>query len=217
MPTKISLIGRVFGKLTVVARAKSTRFPCGQIQSNYLCRCNSGAEKVIRYSHLKSGLTQSCGCWNREVCASRGTHKQSKRNPLYRVWASMMQRCNNPHSPAFKNYGGRGIVVCERWRDFTAFLKDMGDRPEKMTLERKNYNGNYEPENCIWATRKAQSRNTRANRVVTVLGVTASVAALAEHFEVNYDLVRSRLQHGWNAEQAFFAPLHTRLKSFLGQ
>ncbi len=120
----------------------------------------------------------------------------------------MIERCTNPECQAYKNYGGRGIVVCERWLKPENFIADIGTRPPGKTLERINNNGNYEPGNCKWATNKEQHRNKRSNRVLTVRGVTGCISQLCEHFQAEPMLVYKRLQMGWNPDDAFFSPLY---------
>jgi hypothetical protein len=116
----------------------------------------------------------------------------------------MRSRCRNPKDYNYANYGGRGIKVCPRWESFENFLSDMGERPEGKSLDRINNDGNYEPENCRWATRGEQRRNTRGKlRVMTVGGITACFTDLAIHFKVPISKARSRLQYGWTPDEIF--------------
>ena len=116
------------------------------------------------------------------------------RTPTYRIWIAMRSRCTNPNNAGFHKYGGRGIKVCARWQSFENFFADMGERPEGMTLEREDNDGNYEPTNCRWATPAEQSRNTRRNRMLTYAGETLCMADWAERRGVGWDTLYHRLR-----------------------
>lgn len=118
----------------------------------------------------------------------------------------MITRCANPKSIGYNSYGGRGIAVCVRWLEFDNFLQDMGEAPSGLSIDRRDVNGNYEKDNCQWATNKEQNRNKRNNRIVTVRGVTGCLAELVEKFGVDRWLVKQRLDNGWETERAFFTP-----------
>jgi len=122
----------------------------------------------------------------------------------------MVNRCTYPSTPNFKRYGGRGITVCERWRDYVNFLADMGERPPNTSLDRIDGNGNYEPGNCRWATRKEQRRNMGENTMMTFAGETKTLAEWAEKVGINRQTLRFRyVRKGWSAERALTEPLGT--------
>ena len=123
----------------------------------------------------------------------------------------MIQRTTQPNNPAYSNYGKRGIVVCERWRTFAHFLADMGERPAGMTLERNDNDREYSPENCKWASRKEQMRNTRVNRLLTINGKTQCVSAWAEGAGIKHHTLRARLRLGWPIEKALSQPINERI------
>ena len=125
----------------------------------------------------------------------------------YNSWASMKSRCLNPNNPAFKNYGERGITVCERWLLFRNFYEDMGDPPETLTLERKENDKGYYPENCEWASRSRQSRNRRSLVVITMDGETQPLSVWVERYGANYGTVHQRIwKYGWSPEAAIKTP-----------
>lgn len=126
----------------------------------WICDCDCGVRKSIRGAHLKAGRIRSCGCWQE---ASRIKHG-SINTRAYSSWKNMMQRCTNPKKTGYQNYGGRGISVCDRWTNFANFFADMGERPLHYSLERKDNNAGYSPENCEWASRSQQNRNMRLKR-----------------------------------------------------
>lgn len=128
--------------------------------------------------------------------------------PEYSVWAKMRRRCYDPKERGYADYGGRGIVVCRRWRmDVAAFVADMGPRPTKQhTIDRIDTNGNYEPGNCRWATRAEQNRNKRSTRLVTAFGRTMSIAGWADYIGVPYSFLYARLDRGWAPERAIGQP-----------
>lgn len=153
--------GERFGRLVAVAFAGVGH----NGSSQWECLCDCGQTTITSVKYLRSGETTSCGCRRQEILASRGKdswrHGGSK-TPLYMVWANMIARCERESSTHYRNYGGRGIKVCPRWRkSFAAFAADMGPRPDGLTLDRIDTNGNYEPSNCRWATPKEQVANTR--------------------------------------------------------
>ena len=125
-----------------------------------------------------------------------------KPSDTYTCWLSMIQRCCNPNNSRYKDYGGRGITVCEEWKDFTNFLSDMGERPNGKSIDRINVNGNYEPSNCRWATTKEQQNNLRNNRKVVYKGKTLTITELAEIFDIDRYVLYARLKRaGWNVEK----------------
>lgn len=125
----------------------------------------------------------------------------------FRSWLSMKQRCLNPRDTNYAKYGGRGVKVCDRWREsFETFLADMGEMPDGCTLDRKDTNGDYEPDNCQWANRKAQTRNRRNTKRLTVNGETKTLGEWADLTGMNYHTLSYRLRRGWSPEQALTTP-----------
>jgi hypothetical protein len=152
------MTGRHVGLLTVLERA-----PVHGKNAHWRCVCACGRETVVSGTRLRRGLTRSCGCLRRDNGLKHGHRRPGATHPLYRVWTTMWQRCSNPRATSYENYGGRGITVCNRWRDFAAFLADMGDRPEWADggIDRVDNDRGYEPGNCRWATAKEQRANRR--------------------------------------------------------
>lgn len=184
---KIDLTGNVYGRLTILAEAERT--PLGQ--SRWLCHCECGNEKVIRGSSLTSGESLSCGCRKLEPNLKNTKHGESN-SPVYRVWSSMLSRCQNPNHQAWENYGGRGIRVCPRWQDFRNFLHDMGKPEQGLSLDRIDNEGNYEPDNCRWATRSEQASNVRTS---AQQGKKTQIE-LAKELGINVRTVRIRQRAG---------------------
>lgn len=136
----------------------------------------------------------------------------------YLTWRAMTQRCSNPKAPAFYRYGGRGIAVCDRWRDFKAFLADMGPRPPGTSLDRRDNDKGYSPDNCRWATRREQAENTRTVTLATIDGETCSVGTWAARLRLDASTVRYRIRRlGMTPEQALLAtPARKRVNRFDG-
>jgi len=154
-------MGEVFGRYTVISAVSSTKYV------KYLCRCICGAEKVVAGSDLRRGHSKSCGCLRNELNRTRHITHGKQKTPAYRSWAGMKQRTTNSNNPDWNYYGGRGIRLCDRWLSFENFLEDMGEPALGLTIDRIDPNGDYEPENCRWATRKQQRLNQRQNSVTT--------------------------------------------------
>lgn len=156
MPHAINLTGCVYGRLTVVSRAPND----GKLVQ-WHCICVCGTPRIVRAQDLRRGHTKSCGClWREHKQRGNRTHGMSK-TPIYNIWKGMNARCFNSAVKSYPDYGGRGITVCERWLDFEKFYADMGDRPEGMSLDRMNVNGDYTPTNVRWAPFEIQNRNKR--------------------------------------------------------
>jgi hypothetical protein len=203
------LEGQQFGRLVVISRLSSRNG-----KGNWLCECSCGnTVEVISYA-LTSGHTKSCGCWRDE--RNRGTtpkhghaRRGTKLTPTYRSWQAMMTRCYNHNAKSYKDYGGRGIRVCDGWHYFENFLAYMGERPDGKTLDRKDTNGDYTPDNCRWATRVEQARNTRSNNIVEFRGVRMTQPEFAELIGIRRETVGWRLRNGWTPEQVANTPPYT--------
>lgn len=165
-PSFIDRTGQRFGRLVALSYLRLR----GKGASRWICRCDCGAIIHVAANNLKSKNSQSCGCLMLDKVSRHGDYKTSE----YCIWSAMSQRCSNPNAPEYRNYGARGILVCDRWNPkktdsaYLNFLEDMGRRPGKMfSLERKNNNEGYNPGNCEWADKKAQRLNQRT-RVIMI-------------------------------------------------
>ena len=203
--TTVDLVGQIYGRLTVLCRAKNPY----DTQAMWTCKCICGTVRRITSHRLRFGLTRSCGCLSIESARKRfTTHGQSSPNETttFRAWSEMLKRCTNTSCKAWNNYGGRGITVCEQWRTFDAFFANMGEKPPGLELDRIDNNGNYEPSNCRWATRKEQARNKRTNRIIEYEGRAQCLAAWADEFNLSYSLLYGRLSRGWSIKRAITMP-----------
>ena len=165
MSKPLNLVGEKFGRLTVIERCGSNAIG----RSLWACACDCGKKTSVAGYALKSGNTSSCGCFHKDQLRDRVKTHGGYKSPEFSSWINMRTRCNNPKSTWFIHYGGRGIKVCERWEiSFENFIADMGKKPSAQhSIERVNNNGNYEPSNCVWATKKEQARNRRKPNVST--------------------------------------------------
>lgn len=191
----VDITNQQFGRLTVVRCAG--RHPVHR-SAYWECLCECGNSIVSRGESLRSGKIISCGCSHKGHGRTHGRWGE----PVYFVWAGMIQRCENPDHWYYKRWGGRGIKVCEQWHDFAVFIRDMGERPEGCSIERRNNNGDYTPENCYWGTQFDQDRNKRSNRWVTAQGVTQIRQDWATQTGIRTNTIKYRIAHGWTPEQA---------------
>lgn len=197
--SKINLVGKRFGVLTVLSE-EAKRNKNGHILYNVKCDC--GKEKQVLGASLRSGASRSCN----KCHLLTGTHGMWK-SKAFSVWGNMKDRCSNPNSPNFKNYGGRGIIVCDRWRDsFKNFYEDMGD-PNGLTLERIDVNGNYEPSNCKWDTPKNQARNRTNNVLYTYDGKTKCASEWCEEINMPTSTFINRINRGWSIDKVIETPI----------
>lgn len=200
----IDLTGRIFGRLTVIK--SDSRPKPGQWR--WLCKCDCGNTHIVCGCALRNGDVQSCGCLQRELLSKRRKKHGLCKSPEYIVWTNMRRRTTDPKNTYYRYYGGRGIRVCDKWNDFSLFLSDMGNKPSNShTIERIDSNGNYCPENCVWATSLAQSNNRRNNIRITHGGVTRTSTEWDRHLGFKIKTVYNRLRLGWSNEKAVTTPL----------
>jgi len=204
----IDLTGKKFGRWTVLKRAEN--------KGNYIrwkCLCDCGAIRIVNGNSLKRGISKSCGCISSEITAERNRKHGMSKTPEYRVWTHMTQRCTNKTDGSYKNYGARGIKVCDRWlHSFENFYADMGKRPtEKHSIERKNNNGDYEPDNCKWATKKEQCNNRRSSHMLTLNGETKTMSQWSDITGISIGTLWARIEGlGWSVEKALTVPLEKK-------
>jgi hypothetical protein len=196
--------GTVFGRWTVIGpeRPRSIR--------SYLCRCDCGNTGTVRKEKLLNGTSRSCGCLQREQLTTHGLTAGAVRQQSreYWIWNSMVQRCTNSKSVGYSNYGGRGITVCDRWRSFENFFADMGPRPTALhSIERRDNDKGYAPDNCHWATRQEQNRNRRNTRWITANGETRCLAQWARSLGCTNGTILARIKLGWPEDRAVTTPV----------
>lgn len=205
---KIDITGKRFGRLVVIGEVerKGTRV-------FWECQCDCGNRTTVESYPLRHGATNSCGCLNNEMRIARSVTHGETETRLYRTWSHIKGRCFTPTDAAYQNYGGRGITMCEEWRnDFTSFrdwAQSHGYR-EDLTIDRINNNGNYEPSNCRWVSQKIQNRNRRDN----FLYKGKCLSDWCEETGLSHSLVLARIRRlGWSIEKALFTPARTFTRS----
>lgn len=168
-------------------------------------RCDFCESIVVRET-ANSRKVMSCGCAKAGLCRDSSTRHGKSRSSVHNTWTSMLSRCQNKNSDDYPKYGGRGIVVCERWQTFESFLADMGEPAKGLTLDRIDVNGNYCKENCRWVDQKTQQRNRRNNNWITIEGVTKLLVEWAELNKISPSTIRNRLRDGWSEKDAVTKP-----------
>lgn len=196
------LKGLRFGMLVVEEREKNGKYG----DAMWLCLCDCGNKVVVRAGDLRRGSTQSCGCLQRRLSSERKTKHGLSKTRLHRIWSKMLERCYNAKHKHYHRYGGRGIAICDEWRDdfkaFYAWAMSHG-YSDNLTIDRIDNDGNYTPQNCRWVTLREQQNNKGNNHLVTMNGKTQNVTQWCNELGVNRTYVYKRLKKGWSAEKAF--------------
>lgn len=175
------------------------------------CRCDCGQLTTAITNKLVRGRKRSCGCkqleYIGESCSTHGETRGGRPSSEFSIWQGMLARCSNPDHARWHRYGGRGIKVCDRWLTFSNFLSDMGRRPSlRHSLDRKDNNGNYDPENCRWATRAEQNANMCTNVRLALDGRDLTVSEWSRETGIGVATLSQRIRHGWSAEAALTTP-----------
>lgn len=206
-PRAKNIAGLRFGRLLVIACTGKNS--AGRLL--WLCRCDCGQEAVVSGKNLRRGQ-QSCGCLQKEAARTTRYKHGMSNTRIFRTWQAMINRCTNANGPDFKCYGGRGIAVCQDWLDsFEAFYADMGEPPTlQHTLDRIDNDGDYAPDNCRWATRLEQGRNTRKVAKITIDGITRSTPEWAEIAGISAKAISIRIRKGMLPKYAVFNPARIR-------
>lgn len=201
MTKKLQIEGKRFGKILVIKKSSKTR----NNKTYWLCKCDCGIMKDIIGSSLTSGNTKSCGCKTIEATIRRNTTHGLAKHALYSTYRGMLQRCNYKKHISYKDYGGRGIKVCQEWSEFIPFYNWATNNgyQEHLTLDRIDVNGNYKPSNCRWATTKEQARNTSRNKFITYKGRKETLSFWSEYFNIGHKTISYRLNQGWDLEKVF--------------
>lgn len=187
--------------------------PVIHMQRRIVCLCDCGQEHTVTLGNLRKGGVKSCGCLKRELLRAKLTEHGKTRTKIYRIWQNMLSRCQNSKVAAYKNYGGRGIQVCDHWKTFSNFYADMGEPRPGTLLERKDNNGNYEPKNCCWATLIVQANNTRRNRHVSIDGEIKTIAEWAREYGLSQQTLRTRIVSGRTGFSMLLCPPRNSIPS----
>ena len=198
-------IGDRYGKLVVISAPFSVKSPSGQLKRKVICKCDCGLEKEYFLDLLRRGHTKSCGCYNIEQLSKNKKKHGLYGSRIYCIYRAMLDRCYNQKAKRYQDYGGRGITVCEEWRDNVESFKEWAFNngyKENLTIDRIDNNGIYEPNNCRWTTMKEQSNNRRNTKKYTLYGKTKTLSQWCEIYSKKYELVKRRIKIGWSLEKA---------------
>ena len=205
------IIGQRFGKLKVVSFAYTRKGNGRSYHSYYNCICDCGKSCVIDGLKLRSGHTQSCGCYRHERQIEANTKHKGRYTRLYIVWCNMKGRCYNPNNKRYANYGARGITVCEEWRENFGAFKEWAEKNGykvdakrgENTIDRINNDKDYCPENCRWVSNKQQANNKSTNIFITYKSRTKTIAEWSEEIGLKPDTIKNRIKKGWSIEKTF--------------
>ena len=220
MGTFIDLTGQKFGKLTAIKRIRQKKYKNGS-HSYWLCRCECGNLTEVEVTHLKNGNTKSCGCLKKNRTMQNSTKKHytgESSTRLYRVWIGMKTRCYNPKAGNYKYYGAKGVSICEEWigddgyRNFKSWALKNGYKNE-LTIDRKDNNKSYSPDNCRWVTQKEQARNTSQVKMLEYKGEVRSIPEWAENVGISTECLKQRIKNGWSIEKCIETPSKRTLKT----
>ena len=201
------LSGKRFGRLIAIERVEDYVLPCGQKHTQWLCKCDCGRYKKITALSLKSGHCSSCGCYGLEKRTKHGQYKSR----LYRIYINMKKRCYDKNNKRYNDYGGRGITICEEWKNnFLSFysLANESGYNDSLTIDRIDNNLSYSQLNCRWATTKEQSNNKRTSKKIKYNGKEQTVALWSEELHIDKSTLYHRLRRGWTVERAFETPTY---------
>ena len=216
----IDLTGQVYERLTVIKRVDDYISPSGDRKVQWLCKCKCGKEVIVTGNNLRKGNSKSCGCYNRELLAKINLTHNASNTRLYHIWICMKDRCYNPKNKKYKDYGGRGIIICDEWiNDFEAFANwaydngyiENASRGE-CTIDRIDVNGNYCQQNCRWVNQKVQTNNKRNNHYITYNGETHTVTEWNNILGYKKGVLSRRIFSGWSIEDAFTKPVKSNFK-----
>lgn len=206
-PKVVISAGMRFSRLVTIQEAGRTK----QQYVLWACRCDCGKTVTVASSHLRSGNSRSCGCLSSDTTSQRNRTHGPSGTRVYRIWEHIHKRCSVPSHNDHKDYGGRGIRVCERWSSFEAFFADMGHPPsEDHSIDRRDTNGHYEKDNCKWSTNVEQANNRRNTVFLTLNGVSRSRSDWARELGLSPGAIKARQRLGWPDDRILTTPPDTR-------
>lgn len=200
------LTGQRFGRLVAVKRGENDK----NNHTTWVCKCDCGNTKIINANNLRTGKSQSCGCATKESARKRKTTHGESKTRLYKIWAEIKERCYSPKNTSYKYYGERGIKMCNEWFYSYGTFKEWASTngyTDELTIDRINVNGNYEPNNCRWATYKEQANNKRNNRFIMFNNEIHTLAEWADIVNIDQDILFMRLKRGWSEEKTLTTPI----------
>ena len=211
---RLDLTGKRYGRLVVIEFVGT--LPNDKSVSLWKCKCDCGNEKIIKIGSLQSGATKSCGCLRLEKVR---THNKSNTR-IYKIWQGIKRRCNNTNCNAYKIYGARGIKICDEWSNINGFENfynwSMNNGySDTLTIDRIDVNGNYEPDNCRWATMEEQGNNRRGTKKYVIDGESHTITEWSKISGVSRENIRRRIKSGWDIKKAVFKPLETKEEKVL--
>ena len=204
----LDLAGQKYGRLTVLKRVENTNAG----KTKWLCQCDCGKMTKVVGSNLKNGMTKSCGCLSVDMLIERSTKHGLDNSRICIIWRNMKSRCHNSKNKQFKNYGGRGIYICDEWLGENA-LKNFADwsfengYSEKLTIDRIDNNKGYSPDNCRWVDCSVQANNKRNNILITNNGKTQTLVQWCKELKISRSMVRNRIERGWEKDMLLIPPV----------